>query len=46
MSGSVGDSYLGFKISNNEKPNPGSYRGRISSEPENIRKTLLDNKNA
>ena len=34
------------KISNNEKPNPGSYRGRISSEPENIRKTLLDNKNA
>ena len=34
------------KISNNEKPNTGSYRGRISSEPENIRKTLLDNKNA
>ena len=34
------------KISNNEKPNPGSYRGRLSSEPENIRKTLLDNKNA
>ena len=34
------------KISNNEKPSPGSYRGRLSSEPENIRKTLLDNKNA
>ena len=34
------------KISNNEKPNPGSYRGRLSSEPENTRKTLLDNKNA
>ena len=34
------------KISNNEKPNPGSYRGRLSSEPENMRKTLLDNKNA
>ena len=34
------------KINNNEKPNPGSYRGRLSSEPENIRKTLLDNKNA
>ena len=34
------------KIMNNEKPNPGSYRGRLSSEPENMRKTLLDNKNA
>ncbi len=34
------------KISNNEKPNPGSYRGRLSSEPEKIRKTLLGNKNA
>ena len=34
------------KINNNEKPNPGSYRGRLSSEPENMRKTLLDNKNA
>ena len=34
------------KIKNNEKPIPGSYRGRLSSEPENIRKTLLDNKNA
>jgi len=34
------------KINNNEKPIPGSYRGRLSSEPENIRKTLLDNKNA
>ena len=34
------------KISNNEKPNPGSYRSRLSSEPENMRKTLLENKNA
>ena len=34
------------QIYKNEKPVPGSYRGRISSEPENIRKTLLDNKNA
>ena len=34
------------KINNNEKPIPGSYRGRLSSEPENIRKTLLGNKNA
>ena len=34
------------KINNNEKPNPGSYRGRLSSEPENTRKTLLENKNA
>ena len=34
------------KIGNNEKPNPGSYRGRLSSEPENTRTTLLDNKNA
>tara|TARA_B100000579_G_scaffold301012_1_gene250959 strand:+ start:207 stop:815 length:609 start_codon:yes stop_codon:yes gene_type:complete len=34
------------KIRKNEKPEPGSYRGRLSSEPENNRKTLLDNKNA
>ena len=34
------------QVYNNEKPVPGSYKGRISSEPENIRKTLLDNKNA
>ena len=34
------------KISNNEKPEPGSYRGRKSTEPENNRKTLLGNKNA
>ena len=34
------------QISNNEKIKPGSYRGRTSSEPENSRKTLLDNKNA
>tara|TARA_B100001996_G_scaffold359867_1_gene325467 strand:- start:346 stop:954 length:609 start_codon:yes stop_codon:yes gene_type:complete len=33
-------------INQNQKPKPGSYRGRLSSEPENIRKTLLDNKNA
>ena len=29
-----------------KKPKPGSYRGRIYSEPENNRKTLLDLKNA
>ena len=34
------------KINKNEKPKPGSYRGRNSSEPEDIRKTLLGNKNA
>ena len=27
-------------------PKPGSYRGRINSEPENNRKTLMDVKNA
>ena len=34
------------QIVNNQKPKPGSYRGRLSSEPENNRKTLMDNKNA
>lgn len=34
------------KINNNETPKPGSYRGRVNSEPEKIRKTLLGNKNA
>ena len=34
------------KIKENEVPKPGSYRGRTSSEPENIRKTLIGNKNA
>jgi NADH-quinone oxidoreductase E subunit len=34
------------KINNNEKPKPGSYRGRVNSEPEGKRKTLLVNKNA
>ena len=29
-----------------KKPKPGSYRGRINSEPENNRKTLMDYKNA
>ena len=29
-----------------KKPVPGSYRGRLNSEPENNRKTLLDVKNA
>lgn len=33
-------------INKNESPKPGSYRGRLNSEPENIRKTLLGNKNA
>ena len=34
------------KINKNETPKPGSYRGRVNSEPENTRKTLLGNKNA
>ena len=34
------------QINKNQKPKPGSYRGRLSSEPENIRKTLLGNENA
>ena len=34
------------KISNDEIPQAGSYRGRLSSEPENTRKTLIGNKNA
>ena len=34
------------KISNGESPKSGSYRGRLNSEPENNRKTLLDIKNA
>jgi len=34
------------QINNNQKPMPGSYRGRLNAEPENIRKTLLDNNNA
>ena len=34
------------KILNNEKPKPGSYRGRVSNEPENNRKTLIGLKNA
>ena len=34
------------QIQNGKKPKPGSYRGRINSEPENNRKTLLNIKNA
>ena len=33
-------------ILNDKIPKSGSYRGRISSEPENNRKTLMDYKNA
>ena len=33
-------------ILNNKQPIPGSYRNRKSAEPENNRKTLLNNKNA
>ena len=33
-------------IYENKKPESGSYRGRKSAEPENTRKTLLENKNA
>ena len=34
------------KILKGEVPKPGSYRGRVNSEPENNRKTLMDVKNA
>ena len=34
------------QIQKGEKPKPGSYRGRVNSEPENKRTTLLENKNA
>ena len=34
------------KILQGEKPKSGSYRGRVNNEPENIRKTLMDLKNA
>ena len=34
------------KILKDETPKPGSYRGRVNNEPENIRKTLMDLKNA
>tara|TARA_B100002051_G_C16643235_1_gene589819 strand:- start:163 stop:771 length:609 start_codon:yes stop_codon:yes gene_type:complete len=34
------------QILNGENPKPGSYRGRLNSEPENNRKTLLEIKNA
>ena len=34
------------QILNGENPKSGSYRGRLNSEPENNRKTLMDIKNA
>ena len=34
------------KILKGEIPKPGSYRGRLNTEPENNRKTLMDIKNA
>ena len=34
------------KILKGENPKPGSYRGRLNTEPENNRKTLMDVKNA
>jgi len=34
------------KILKGEEPKPGSYRGRLNTEPENNRKTLMDIKNA
>ena len=34
------------KILKGEHPKPGSYRGRLNTEPENNRKTLMDVKNA
>ena len=33
-------------ILKDKKPKPGSYRGRVNSEPEKNRKTLLETKNA
>ena len=33
-------------IEQNKKIEPGSYRGRKSSEPENNRSTLMESKNA
>ena len=50
-----GDGYPGYnvqvdidhdKILSGDTPKPGSYRGRMSNEPENNRKTLMDLKNA
>ena len=34
------------KILKDQTPKPGSYRGRLNTEPENNRKTLMDVKNA
>ena len=34
------------KILKGQTPKPGSYRGRLNTEPENNRKTLMDIKNA
>ena len=34
------------KILKGDNPKPGSYRGRLNTEPENNRKTLMDIKNA
>ena len=34
------------KILKGVDPKPGSYRGRLNTEPENNRKTLMDIKNA
>jgi len=34
------------EILNDKTPKPGSYRGRSNTEPENNRKTLIENKNA
>ena len=34
------------KILKGQHPKPGSYRGRLNTEPENNRKTLMDVKNA
>ena len=34
------------QILKGETPKPGSYRGRLNTEPENNRKTLMDTKNA
>ena len=34
------------EILSGKVPKPGSYRGRLNTEPENNRKTLMENKDA
>ena len=41
-----GEDSIIAQILDGKKPKPGSYKGRINSEPENNRTTLLNYKNA